>query len=160
MNIAYSEELRPPKELFSREWFDTWGDTNSWLPRLRRIDETKRKLEELETKIRNNANRLTKGTRTLSLDISSNLKFGIGVWNAYSEDTITTNGYVKKTETQFKTNMIYPDHTRPTESNNWILGDTKRNGVCLIMLSPEAVQWLNRVDKWVSDIPSYITTSV
>lgn len=146
MNIEFSEKMKPPKELFSRTWYNDWDISDPWEYRLRRIDETNKKLKNLETKIRNNSNHLTDGTRNLLIDTVSISQLGIGAWNVYSEDTITTNGYVKKTESQFKINMIYRDRTRVLDTWSYgILGDNKRVGVCFVLLSPEYVEWLNKI---------------
>ena len=139
MNTAYSEEMRPPKELFSREWFDLWNDHRP-SPTYDRIDETKRKLENLEKELRKKIWKSGGYTQDLLVDTVTLLNSYIGVWQ--------TNIVFAEWEIQ----MVYPHNKRVM--SNWeevVLGGVQRKGVCLSMLSPQCVEWLNTVSDWVSE---------
>ena len=130
MNTAYSEEMRPPKELFSREWFDLWNDHRP-SPTYDRIDETKRKLENLEKELRKKIWKSGGYTQDLLVDTVTLLNSYIGVWQ--------TNIVFAEWEIQ----MVYPHNKRVM--SNWeevVLGGVQRKGVCLSMLSPQCVEWL------------------
>lgn len=151
MNIAYSEEMRPPKELFSREWFDSSNHLDLLRFRTNRIDETKQKLENLETKLRKKIWKDGRYVGDLLVDTVTLVNTYIGVWNVYSDDNIRyiqTKAQLDKLEIK----MIHPHNTRVM--SNWqevVLGGVQRTGVCLVMLSDEAVQWLNTVSDWVGE---------
>jgi len=139
MNTAYSEELRPPKELFSREWFDLWNDHRP-SPTYDRIDETKRKLENLEKELRKKIWKSGGYTQDLLVDTVTLLNSYIGVWQ--------TNIVFAEWEIQ----MVYPHNKRVM--SNWeevVLGGVQRKGVCVAMLSSECVQWLNRISHLVRE---------
>ena len=143
MNTAYSEELRPPKELFSREWFDLWNDHRP-SPTYDRIDETKRKLENLEKglRIKRRGNTNPGYVQDLLVDTVTLLNSYIGVWEA----TKPTTGVPPHVT------MIYPHASRVMSTwEEIVLGGVQRKGVCLAMLSPECVEWLNRLCHWVGE---------
>ena len=150
MNIAYSEEMRPPKELFSREWFDLWnGDikTNPWHDR---IDETKKKLEDLEIKLRKKIWKSGGYTQDLLVDTVTFLNSYIGVWQSTKLDTPSNLPHY--------ITMVYPHNTswqlKPIELPKWeevVLGGVQREGVCVVMLSPQCVEWLNEISHWVGE---------
>lgn len=152
--MTYTE---PPKELFSRQWYNLWNDieeTNPWFTRIR---ETKKKLEDLETKLRIKQNWYPTGLRTpkedepsgdFFIDTVSLLNSHIGVWHS----TI----FLTPSNLPHYITMLYPDTNRVIQTwDELVLGGVKRDGVCLIMLSPECVEWLNWVSDWAS---SYTTT--
>ena len=156
MNTAYSEELRPPKELFSRTWYDPIGFGGIMLrdDLYSRINETKKKLEDLEIRLRekfwgNNSGLyheylIQLQTVNLLVDTVAHLNSHIGVW------TVTIL-YTSPSKTSHIT-MEYP-HNRRVMSK-WeedVLGGVKREGVCLTMLSPESVHWLNTISDWVRE---------
>lgn len=145
MNTAYSEELSPPKELFSREWFDAWDAADPWEYRTARIDETKKKLEELEVKLRK---RIWKsgGYTQLLVDTVTFLKSYIGVWQS--------NKFITPSNLPRYITMVYPRNTSRIMSywEEVVLGGVQRNGVCLVMLSPQSVEWLNTISDWVSEM--------
>lgn len=141
---------KPPKELFSRQWYDLWNDieeTNPWFARIR---ETKKKLEDLELKLRTKLHwnpilsHLTtpKEVQSFFIDTVSMLNSYIGVWQSTK--------FITPSNLPHYITMKYPDTNRVMEVwDELVLGDVKRNGVCLTMLSPECVEWLNWVDEWV-----------
>lgn len=148
MNTTYSEEMRPPKELFSREWFDASNHLDLLRFRTSRIDETKKKLEDLETKLRQKIWKRGGGyTQDLLVDTITLLNSYIGVWNVYTDDNIRyikTKAQLDKLEIK----MIHPDNTRVM--SKWeevVLGGVQRTGVCVAMLSPHCVDWLNKISK-------------
>ena len=102
---------------------------------LSRIDSTRRKLSELESKLfqrlDNNRYRLRVGW----------LRGYIGIWTTDSDE--------------WGVKMIYP-HTKQVMSVNWpqtLFGERKEGNV-LILLSSSSITWLNAVDKWVSTVAS------
>ena len=145
MNVAYSEEMRPPKELFSRKWgYIVWGDNSSRPPLYGRIDETKKKLEDLEIKLRikRRGNTNHGYVQDLLVDTVTFLNSYIGVWEA----TKPTSGVSPHIT------MIYPHNKRVMSTwEEIVLGGVQREGVCLSMLSSECVGWLNRLCNWVSE---------
>ena len=155
MNTAYSEEMRPPKELFSREWFDasTWykaWDAASRVVVRRRIDETKKKLEDLETKLRKKIWKSGGYTQDLLVDTVTFLNSYIGVWQSTKLDTPSNLPHY--------ITMVYPHNTswqlKPIELPKWeevVLGGVQREGVCVVMLSPQCVEWLNEISHWVGE---------
>ena len=153
MNVAYSEELSPPKELFSREWFDASNHLDLLRFRTARIDETKKKLEDLETKLRQKIWKRGGGYKQDHLvDTITLLNSHIGVWNVYTDDNIRyiqTRAQLERLEIK----MIHPDNTRVMSKWEWlVLGKVQRTGVCVAMLSPQCVEWLNTVSDWVGDM--------
>ena len=145
MNTAYSEEMRPPKELFSREWFDASNHLDLLRFRTNRIDETKKKLEDLKTKLSAKLI-IDYGPAYVGdylVDTITLLNSNIGVWDVYSDDNIRyiqTRAQLDK----LKIKMIHPDNTRVM--SKWeevVLGGVQRTGVCVAMLSPQCVEWLN-----------------
>lgn len=155
MNTAYSEELSPPKELFSREWFDASNHLDLLRFRTNRIDETKKKLENLEKELRikRREDNSPEYVQDLLIDTVT-LNSNIGVWNVYKNETVDTKGYIRTTSWQWEIKMIYPDNTRVMSKWEWelVLGKVQREGVCLCMLSPQCVEWLNTVSDWVGDM--------
>ena len=147
MNIAYSEEMRPPKELFSREWFDTWDAADPWEHRTARIDETKKKLEDLEVKLRKKIWKSGGYTQDLLVDTVTFLNSYIGVWQSTKLDTPSNLPHY--------ITMVYPrDVSPPNELLKWeevVLGGVQREGVCVVMLSPQCVEWLNEISHWVGE---------
>ena len=158
MNTAYSEEMSPPKELFSREWYDasTWykaWDAASRVVVRRRIDETKKKLEDLETKLLRIKRRWNNNygyVGDLLLDTITLLNSRIGVWQSTKLDTPSNLPHY--------ITMVYPHNTswqlKPIELPKWeevVLGGVQREGVCVVMLSPQCVEWLNEISHWVGE---------
>jgi hypothetical protein len=147
MNIAYSEEMRPPKELFSREWYKAWDAADPWEHRTRRIDETKKKLEDLETKLRKKIWKSGGYTQDLLVDTVTFLNSYIGVWQSTKLDTPSNLPHY--------ITMVYPrDVSPPNELLKWeevVLGGVQRKGVCVVMLSPQCVEWLNEISQWVGE---------
>jgi len=148
MNTAYSEELRPPKELFSREWFHIWNEENNSFHV--RIDETKKKLENLEVKLRKKIWGSGGYKQDLLVDTVTMLGTYVGVWK-----TNIVNNHGLSVGMEFR--LIYP-RNNTTEMLTWEeiefggLGrGAVKEGVYIFMLSPESVEWLNRISHWVSE---------
>jgi hypothetical protein len=147
----YAEWIRPPKELFSREWFDLWNDHRP-SPTYDRIDETKRKLENLEIKLRikRRGNNDPGYVQDLLVDTVTFLNSYIGVWQSTSLKPAITPLYVPAFPPHVT--MIYPHASRVMSTwEEIVLGGVQRDGVCLSMLSSECVEWLNRLSHWVSE---------
>lgn len=153
MNTSYSEEMKPPKELFSREWHEAlplyWDSTSQELVHCR-IDETKKKLEDLKTKLRKKIWKTGDYTQDLLLDVSGTvtlLNSRIGVWQI-------TKSFPSNLPHRNIT-MVYPrDVSPPIELLRWeevALGGVQREGVCLVMLSPQCVDWLNEISHWIGE---------
>ena len=136
-------ELIPPTEdFFSQQWYERDGFGMAMLKNdlYSRIDSTRRKLSELESKLfqrlDNNRYRLRVGW----------LRGYIGIWTTDSDE--------------WGVKMIYP-HTKQVMSVNWpqtLFGERKEGNV-LILLSSSSITWLNAVDKWVSGVASSTTVS-
>lgn len=149
-------ELIPPtSDFFSYQWYDRLGFGMRMMTDdlYSRIDSTRRKLNELEAKLskRLDSERYNPDLRSF-LDRVGWLRGYIGVWSCRDKYDGPLTGW--------DVQMAYP-HTKQviTEWPQNLFGERKEGNV-LILLSPSTVHWLNAVDKWVSDIPSYITTSV
>lgn len=145
-------KIEPPKELFSRDWFEssTWykaWDAASREVVHRRIDETKKKLEDLETKLRKKIWKSGGYTQDLLVDTVTFLNSYIGVWQATK--------FVTPSNLPHYITMVYPrNYTSPIELSIWeevVLGGSQREGVCLVMLSPQCVDWLNEISYWVGE---------
>ena len=136
------EPIPPTEDFFSQQWYEEDGFPMTMLKNdlLSRIDSTRRKLSELESKLfqrlDNNRYRLRVGW----------LRGYIGIWTTDSDE--------------WGVKMIYP-HTKQVMSVNWpqtLFGERKEGNV-LILLSPSSITWLNAVDKWVSGVASSTTVS-
>ena len=151
-----THELIPPTEdFFSQQWYERDGFGMAMLKNdlLSRIDSTRRKLNELESKLsqRMNNNRYSPDLRSF-LDRVGWLRGYIGVW--------TTEGpLIAADGAEWDVQMLYP-HNKQVISvwHQNLLGERKEGNV-LILLSSSSITWLNAVDKWVSGVPSYTTTS-
>lgn len=52
----------------------------------------------------------------------------------------------------WRAEKVYPktyNHSVAAKWNDLILGKEKSSGIILVMLSPEAVDWLNKIDLWI-----------
>ena len=141
-------ELIPPTEdFFSYQWYDRLGFGMTMMTKglYSRIDSTRSKLNELETKLaqRLDEDRYNPDIRSF-LDRVGWLRGYIGVW--------TTDGE------RWDVQMAYP-HTKQviTEWPQNLFGERKEGNV-LILLSPSVITWLNAVDKWVSESTVVSTT--
>ena len=142
-------ELIPPTEdFFSYQWYDRLGFGLTMMTDnlYSRVDSTRKKLNELEAKLgqRLDGDRYNPDLRAF-WDRVGWLRHYIGVWT---------------TAESWSVQMVYPYPKQViSQWDENLFGEWKEGNV-LILLSPSTVHWLNAVDKWVSDIPSYITTSV
>ena len=149
MNVAYSEELRPPGVLFSTEWFHIWNEENNSFHV--RIDETKKKLENLEVKLRKKIWKRGGGYKQdLLVDTVTMLGTYVGVWK-----TNIVNNHGLSVGMEFQ--MIYP-HNNKNEimtweeiEFGWMERGAVKEGFCIYMLSPQCVEWLNTLCDWVSE---------
>ena len=136
------EPIPPTEDFFSQQWYEEDGFPMTMLKNdlLSRIDSTRRKLSELESKLfqrlDNNRYRLRVGW----------LRGYIGIWTTDSDE--------------WGVKMSYP-HTKQVMSVNWpqtLFGERKEGNV-LILLSSSSITWLNAVGKWVSGVASSTTVS-
>ena len=135
--------IPPTEDFFSYQWYDRlgFGMTMMTDDLYSRIDSTRRKLNELESKLgqRLGSDRYSPDLRSF-LDRVGWLRGYIGVW--------TTDGE------RWDARMAYP-HSKQVISQ-WdekVFGERKEGNV-LILLSPSVVNWLNAVDEWVSTVAS------
>lgn len=142
---------KQPTTMFSRDW-DIHGSrgrmitceeslSNVWEWQ-RRIDELGNKLELLASSIQT-ASKLPGMLSVIDLlgEIEG-LSIRIGIWS------------ITASETGWSWNMkkLYPagqEYLTDCRWNNYIFGDEKKEGTCIIMLSDEGVHWLNRVVHWL-----------
>ena len=141
-------ELIPPTEdFFSYQWYERSGSED--LYSMTRIDSTRRKLSELETKLshRMDNEKYNPDVRSF-LDRVGWLRSYIGIWQSRN-DGIDRDAH-----------EIYPHtgHIMPIW-NERILGKRKEGNV-LILLSSSSITWLNAVDKWVSEYTVTSSTTV
>ena len=151
-------ELIPPTEgFFSQQWYEKDGFPMKMMTDglYSRIDLTRSKLNALEVKLgqRLGSERYSPHLRSF-LDRVNWLRGYIGIWTTHSDE--------------WNAEMVYPllkghPHAKQVISQ-WperIFGERKEDGeYFLLLLSPSVITWLNRVDKWVSRIPSSTTVSV
>ena len=151
-----THELIPPTEdFFSQQWYERDGFGMAMLKNdlYSRIDSTRRKLSELESKLsqRLDNNRYSPDLRSF-LDRVGWLRGYIGVW--------TTEGpLIAADGAEWDVQMLYP-HNKQVISV-WpqnLLGERKEGNV-LILLSSSSITWLNAVDEWVSTVASSTTIS-
>ena len=149
-----THELIPPTEdFFSQQWYEKGGFGMSMITDdlYSRIDSTRRKLSELESKLsqRMNNNRYSPDLRSF-LDRVGWLRGYIGVWTIDSDEW-------------WDVKMVYP-HTKQAMLSVWpdhhqnLFGERKEGNV-LILLSSSSITWLNAVGKWVSGVASSTTVS-
>ena len=136
------EPIPPTEDFFSQQWYEEDGFPMTMLKNdlLSRIDSTRRKLSELESKL---SQRLDNNRYMLRVGW---LRGYIGIWTTDSDE--------------WGVKMIYP-HTKQVMSVNWpqtLFGERKEGNV-LILLSSSSITWLNAVDKWVSGVASSTTVS-
>ena len=140
--------IPPTEDFFSQQWYERDGFGMAMLKNdlLSRVDSTRRKLSELESKLsqRLDNNRYSPDLRSF-LDRVGWLRGYIGVWTTHSD--------------QWDVQMSYP-HSKQVISQ-WpqnLFGERKEGNV-LILLSSSSITWLNTVDKWVSTVASSTTVS-
>lgn len=135
-------ELIPPTEdFFSHQWYERSGSED--LYSMTRIDSTRRKLNELESKL---SQRLDSDKHNPDLhsflDRVGWLRGYIGIWQSRNDGI--GHGHARE---------IYPNtgnmgNIMPVW-NERILGERKEGNI-LILLSSSSITWLNAVNKWVS----------
>lgn len=148
MSTAKSSiNFAPPKEIFSRQWFHSVDDihpkmlTNDLYPR---IDTLRGKLKELELGFK----KYPHGS-VFHVDMAriSWVNNAIGIWN--------TVGRGPETAKVWGVQKVYPKigsnpHVKPTYTwDDGLLGKEKKWGCVLIMLSNEAVKWLNGLSQYL-----------
>lgn len=152
---------KPPKELFSRMWFGPNDGAEPWKQRNARINKTKKKLEDLELKLRiklhwnpfpshlHPPKEVQSNDGKFFIDTISLLNSYIGVWESTKFLTPSNLPY---SILPYSIKMLYPDTNRVIQTwDELVLGGVKREGVCLTMLSPECVEWLNWVSDWANE---------
>ena len=145
-------ELIPPTEdFFSYQWYDRLGFGTVMMTEdlFSRIDSTRRKLNKLEHKLRQqlgyNEGALVRNPENRDLFDCWNrvgwVRRYIGIWSCRD----------KYDETGWDAQMAYP-HTKQviTEWPEDLFGERKEGNV-LILLSPSTVNWLNAVERRLSD---------
>lgn len=129
--------FEPPKNLYTHKWYvrDGSGMLN-FLPMIGdRIDSTRSKLQKLES--------LLKEMNDMK-DILYKVEWmraNIGVWSTIKHGDECDNAV-----------LMYPRMKRST--GVWkenMFGKEKKEGYYLVMLSPEAVDWLNTLDLWIKE---------
>lgn len=134
---GFSMNFEPPKNLYTHKWYvrDGSGMLN-FLPMIGdRIDSTRSKLQKLES--------LLKEMNDMK-DILYKVEWmraNIGVWSTIKHGDECDN-----------TVLMYPRMKRST--GVWkenMFGKEKKEGYYLVMLSPEAVDWLNTLDLWIKE---------
>ena len=155
MNVAYSEELRPPYDMFSRDWdiHGSHGRVANLMKYESRIDSLLDKLWSIESSIKHRSSDLL-GMN--DVDVIGEIEYverTIGIWSiTESIPNWQKPGWIRV--------MMYPHSGIVNEEktiidsswNEHIFGKEKKEGTCIVMLSDEAVQWLNKVSHWVSDM--------
>ena len=148
--------LEPPKNLYTHKWYvrDGSGMLN-FLPMIRdRIDTTRSKLQKLESTLKGLKGMNDSERYSLQDDMKDILyemevvlykvewmRANIGVWSTIKHGDECDNAV-----------LMYPGTKRSTgrwEEN--MFGKEKKEGYYLVMLSPEAVDWLNRISDWVGE---------
>ena len=139
--------IPPTEDFFSQQWYERDGFGMAMLKNdlLSRVDSTRRKLNELESKLqqRLDSERYSPDLRSF-LDRVGWLRGYIGVWTTHSN--------------QWDVQMSYP-HTKQVISQWPQLFGERKEGNVLILLSSSSITWLNAVDKWVSTVDSSTTVS-
>lgn len=124
--------LQPPKNLYTHKWYvrDGSGMLN-FLPMIGdRIDSTRSKLQKLEFAL----------GKMYDIHIFfkvESIRANIGVWSTIKHGDECDNAL-----------LMYPRMKRST--GGWdedMFGKEKKEGYYLVMLSPEAVDWLNKISK-------------
>lgn len=130
----------PPKEIFSRQWYDESGFGMTMLrdDLYPRMDALCKKLTDLELALR----------RIHHTGGDSIFMAREKVW--WVERAIG----VYRVDNVGRAEKVYPKtyvHSVATKWNDLILGKEKKFGVVLVMLSPQCVEWLNTLSDWVSE---------
>lgn len=149
-------KIEPPKELFSRQWYDKDGFGMTMLRDnlFHRVDSLLNKLKELrrlrlwEDNSDNAFYVIYKGKHTeddIRIDVTlETLQHHIGVWHLTYDHTF-------KGDLGWKPVMSYPNGGRSMGARNieMVLGKGAKEGRYLVMASPECVHWLNEISKLV-----------
>ena len=169
-------ELIPPTEdFFSQQWYEKDGFPMKMMTDglYSRIDLTRRKLIALEAKLaqRLDEDRYNPDLRSF-LDRVNWLRGYIGIWTTHSDEwnaeMVYPLGIWTTHSDEWNAEMVYPlrkghPHAKQVISQ-WpqnLFGERKEDKeYFLLLLSPSVITWLNRVDRWVSRIPSSTTVSV
>ena len=144
-----THELIPPTEdFFSQQWYERSGFAMTMIidGLYSRVDSTRKKLSELESKLqqRLDNNRYSPDLRSF-LDRVGWLRGYIGVWTTHSNQW---------------DQMSYPHNKLCLYEWPQNLFGERKEGNVLILLSPSSITWLNAVDKWVSTVDSTIEMNV
>ena len=141
--------IPPTEDFFSYQWYDRLGFGMTMITDdlYSRVDSTRRKLNELESKLqqRLGSERYNPDLRSF-LDRVGWLRGYIGIWSCRDQYWYDGTGW--------DVQMAYP-HSKQVMSQ-WdekVFGERKEGNV-LILLSPSVITWLNAVDEWVSTVAS------
>lgn len=148
MNTTKSSiNFAPPKEMFSRQWFHSVDDisptllTNDLYPR---IDTLREKLKGLELGFQRHPH-----AHDFHIPMAriSWVNSAIGIWNTVERRTIqTVHPKVEKVYPKISSNP----YVKTTYAwDDAVLGKEKKWGCVLIMLSNEAVKWLNGISQYL-----------
>lgn len=127
--------LEPPKNLYTHKWYVRDGSGIPIIgPMIRdRIDFTRSKLQKLESALKEVAD-----MKDILYKVEW-IRVNIGVWSTIKHGDECDNAV-----------LMYPKKKRSTGGwNESMFGKEKKEGYYLVMLSPEAVDWLNEVSKLV-----------
>ena len=124
--------LTPPKNIYTHKWYVRDGSgISNFGPMIRdRIDFTRSKLQKLESALKEVAD-----MKDILYKVEW-IRVNIGVWSTIKHGDECDNAL-----------LIYPGTKRST--GRWeesMFGKEKKEGYYLVMLSPEAVDWLNELD--------------
>ena len=148
--------FEPPKNLYTHKWYvrDGSGMLN-FLPMIGdRIDSTRSKLQKLESTLKGLTGMNEYERYSLQDDMKDIIyemevvlykvewmRANIGVWSTIKHGDECDNAV-----------LMYPRMKRST--GVWkenMFGKEKKEGYYLVMLSPEAVDWLNTLDLWIKE---------
>lgn len=129
--------FEPPKNLYTHKWYvRDWSGISKFGPMIRdRIDFTRSKLQKLESALKEVAD-----MKDILYKVEW-IRVNIGVWSTIKHGDECDNAV-----------LMYPGTKRSTgrwEEN--MFGKEKKEGYYLVMLSPEAVDWLNTLDLWIKE---------
>lgn len=139
--------IPPTKDFFSQQWYEKDGFGMAMITDnlYSRVDSTRRKLSELESKLsqRLDSERYNPDLRSF-WDRVGWLRSYIGVWTTDSD------------EERWNAEMEYPQSKQVISQWPQNLFGERKEGNVLILLSSSSITWLNAVDEWVSE---YTVTS-
>jgi len=137
-------KIEPPKELFSYQWYDkeSFGMTMLSGDLFYRVDSLRSKLEKLEFGLKKMDDMKDEPHILYKVEW---IEANIGVWITIKHGDECNNAL-----------LIYPKKKRSTGGwNENMFGKEKKEGNYLVMLSNEAVDWLNAVNEYCNDMEEW-----